>query len=120
MLTEEHAQRFANDWIDAWNTHDLDRVMTHYDESIEYYSVFLSKLTNHKAGVLTGKENVKEYLAKGLQAYPELNFELERVFIGVASLTLQYQSVNGLIAAEVFELNGKGLVSRVQCHYSKN
>ena len=118
MMTEEQAQQFAKNWIDAWNTHDLGRVMFHYDEKVEYYSVFLTKLANNQAGVLNGKQKVKEYLAKGLQAYPELHFELERVFIGVASVTLEYQSVNNLIAAEVFELNDKGLVSRVQCHYT--
>ena len=119
MITEEQAQQFANNWIDAWNAHDLERVMAHYDESVEYYSVFLTKLTNNKAGVLYGKEKVREYLAKGLQAYPELHFELEKVYIGVASVTLQYHSVNNLLAVEVFELNEKGLAFRVQCHYTQ-
>ena len=119
MITEEQAQQFATNWIDAWNAHDLERVISHYDENVEYYSVFLTKLTNNKQGVLYGKENVKEYFAKGLQAYPALHFKLERVFLGVASVMLQYHSVNHLLAAEVFELNGKGLVSRVQCHYTE-
>ena len=24
------AEHFANDWIAAWNAHDLDRVLSHY------------------------------------------------------------------------------------------
>lgn len=67
--------------------------------------------------MLQGIEAVKEYLAKGLQAYPDLYFKLNRVFVGINSITLQYQSVNDLNAAEVFELDSKGFITSVQCHY---
>jgi hypothetical protein len=117
MITEEQATSFANDWIDSWNAHDLDRIMSHYDQDVEYFSMFLAKLTDNKAGMLQGKDNVKEYLSKGLSAYPDLHFKLLNIFVGVASVVLHYQSVNNLIAAEVFELNTQGLASRVQCHY---
>ncbi|MGR8929881.1 MAG: nuclear transport factor 2 family protein [Gammaproteobacteria bacterium] len=117
MITEEQAQAFAKDWIESWNTHDINRVMSHYDDDVEYFSIFLGKLTNNKTGTLRGKENVKEYLSKALGAYPNLHFKLLNVFVGVASMVLHYQSVNNLIAAEVFELNAQGLASRVQCHY---
>jgi hypothetical protein len=117
MISEDAAKAFASDWIEAWNAHDLDRVMSHYDDNVEYFSAFVAKLTGTTTGMLQGKEKVKEYLAKGLEAYPDLYFEFHKVFIGVASITLQYKSVNNLIAAEVFELNDKGLAIRVQCHY---
>jgi hypothetical protein len=117
MITEEQAMSFANDWIDSWNAHDLDRIMSHYDQDVEYFSIFLAKLTDNKAGMIRGKDNVKEYLSKGLLAYPDLHFKLLNIFVGVASVVLHYQSVNSLIAAEVFELNTRGLASRVQCHY---
>lgn len=120
MITEKQAHSFANNWIKSWNAHDLEQVMSHYDDNVEYFSAFLLKLTDNKSGFLHGKENVKKYLAKGLEAYPNLHFKLINVFLGVASVTLQYESVNNLIAAEVFEINEKGLVSRVQCHYQNN
>ena len=117
MITEEQADDFAKDWIASWNAHDLDRVMSHYDNNVEYYSMFLLKLTDNQTGMLQGKDNVKQYLAKGLDAYPDLQFKLLNVFLGVASVTLHYESVNNLIAAEVFEINNQGVASRVQCHY---
>lgn len=117
MISEDKSREFAKEWIAAWNAHDLDRVMSHYDDNVEYFSSFVVKLTGNQSGMIQGKELVKEYLSKGLEAYPDLNFELQRVFIGVASITIQYKSVNNLLAAEVFELNDKGLAIRVQCHY---
>lgn len=119
MITEQEAEEFANDWIASWNAHDLDRVMSHYDEDVEYFSMFVAKLTEDSTGRIKGKRNVREYLSKGLAAYPDLNFKLIHFFLGVSSITLQYESVNNLIAAEVFELNSQGLVKRVQCHYTQ-
>lgn len=117
MITEEDADRFAHDWIEAWNTHDLDRIMRHYAEDVEYFSPFAARLTDDKTGMLRGRDSVREYLAKGLAAYPDLHFRLLHLFVGVRSLTLHYQSVNDMVAAEVFELDDQGLVVRVQCHY---
>lgn len=119
MITKTQAYDFANDWIASWNAHDLTRVMSHYDDDVEYYSMFLLKLTDNKKAKLQGKAALKDYLAKGLIAYPNLHFELKQVYIGVASVTLQYKSVNNLMAAEVFELNDQGLAIRVQCHYDQ-
>lgn len=120
MITEEQAGKFASDWIESWNAHDLDRIMSHYDQDVEYYSMFLAKLTGNEAGMIRGKDDVKAYLSMGLSAYPDLHFELLNVFAGVASVVLQYRSVNKLIAAEVFELNAQGLITRVQCHYCQS
>ena len=29
---------FAEEWITAWNTHDLDRILSHYAEDIVFRS----------------------------------------------------------------------------------
>lgn len=63
MITEGEAHEFASNWIASWNAHDLDRVMSHYDDNVEYFSMFLLKLSGNKTGILRGKENVKQYLA---------------------------------------------------------
>jgi hypothetical protein len=56
--------------------------------------------------------------ARGLDAYPDLCFELHHVYASVASVVLEYQSVNGLRAAEVLELDAAGKVRRVTAHYA--
>lgn len=38
MISKEQAHAFATDWIESWNTHDLGRIMAHYDENILYHS----------------------------------------------------------------------------------
>lgn len=119
MVTKEQAAEFAEKWLAAWNSHDLDKVMAHYAEEVEYFSVFSTKLTGNGSGVIHGKEKLKEYFGRGLQIYPNLHFTLKNVFTGVKSIALLYRSINNLLAAEVFELNGEGRITRVQCHYTE-
>ncbi len=35
MLTKDVAFGLAENWIKAWNAHDLDRIMAHYEEDVE-------------------------------------------------------------------------------------
>jgi ketosteroid isomerase-like protein len=37
---------FADDWVDSWNSHDLDRILAHYDSEI----VFLSPIALQTVG----------------------------------------------------------------------
>ena len=119
MLTEHKAKQFAEHWLQAWNNHDIEAIVSHYAEDVEYFSPFLTRLADNPCGTLRGKSALKEYLAKGLAAYPDLDFVLINVFFGVRSLVIQYLSVNNLTASEVFEFDENGLVSRVQCHYDQ-
>ena len=32
MLSREFAESFAAEWIEAWNSHDLDRILSHYTD----------------------------------------------------------------------------------------
>ena len=41
-LPSGFAERFATDWIAAWNSHDLDRVLTHYEDDFEMSSPLIA------------------------------------------------------------------------------
>ena len=30
------AKEFANDWIEAWNSHDIEKIVDHYEEKLEF------------------------------------------------------------------------------------
>lgn len=118
MLDDAHAQAFAKDWIDAWNAHDLDRIVSHYADDCTFVTPFAVKLLGEPTGTVRGKAALRDYFAKGLARYPDLAFEMHRVFVGVAGLTICYRSVNDLLAAETFELDGHGHVVRAMATYT--
>jgi ketosteroid isomerase-like protein len=117
-VTRDQAWNLANHWAAAWNAHDLDLIMTHYDEAIELTSPAAAQLLKTPDGKVVGKANVREYFRRGLEAYPELHFHLEDVLWGVSSVLLYYTNQRGTHTAEFMELSSAGTVTRVVANYS--
>lgn len=117
MITMAAAERFAREWAVAWNSHNLEAIMAHYDEAVESISPFAAKSLGNPAGKVKGKENLQAYFAKALDAFPDLKFEIIKVFKGVSSIVIYYRSVKDLLAAEVFVLNDRDRVVQVLAHY---
>jgi len=118
MLTREVAHRFAEHWITAWNAHDLDRIMAHYETEVELSSPVAAQILNDPQGRVVGKPNPRAYFQKGLAAYPELHFELLDVMWGVNSIVLYYANQKGTHTGEYMELSPRGKVLRVAANYS--
>ena len=118
MLTQEKADQIATEWLQSWNSHDLDRIMRHYADEIEFISPFVVALLNDPTGTVRGIEALRNYFSKGLARYPELEFHLPKIFVGLRSFTIYYESVNSLMAAEVMEVNDQDKIVRVLAHYA--
>jgi len=118
MLTKEAAHQFAEHWVAAWNAHDLDRIMSHYEAEVELSSPVAAQLLNDPHGRVVGKANLRAYFQKGLAAYPELRFDLHDVMWGVNSIVLYYANQRGTRTGEYMELSPRGKVVRVVANYS--
>ncbi len=110
----------AQEWIAAWNAHDLERILAHYADDAELVSPFVAKLTGPSDGSLRGKAALRDYFARGWKTYPRLRFEFIRLHSGVRSCVLEYRSVNGLRAAETMEFDSQGKVRRVLAQYTED
>jgi len=117
-VTKDEAWNLANHWAAAWNAHDLDLIMTHYEDAIELTSPVAAQLLGTPDGRLVGKSALREYFERGLEAYPELHFRLEDVLWGLNSVLLYYTNQKGTRTAEFMELSASGKVARVVANYS--
>ena len=118
MLTKEQAHRFAQEWVAAWNAHDLDHIMDHYEEEVELISPVAAQLLGLPDGRVTGKANLRAYFQRGLAAYPSLHFELKDVLWGVGSVVLYYANQRGTHTGEYMEISPEGKALRVVANYS--
>lgn len=73
-------QRFAEEWICAWNSHDLDHILSHYAEDIEISTPMIAMATGGKESTLKGKEAVREYW-KNFRNFILSSYSLQRVLI---------------------------------------
>jgi predicted ester cyclase len=116
-MTKDEAWSLANHWVAAWNAHDLDLIMSHYEDAVELTSPVAAQLLGTSDGKVIGKSALRAYFQRGLEAYPELQFHLEDVLCGVNSVVLVYQNQKGTRTAEYMELSASGKVARVVANY---
>lgn len=117
-MNKEEAWKLAKDWVAAWNAHDLDAIMTHYDDKVELTSPVAARLLGVPDGRVVGKTNLRAYFQRGLEAFPELHFGLEEVLWGLKSVVLYYTNQKGTRTAEFMELAADGKVVRVVANYN--
>jgi ketosteroid isomerase-like protein len=117
MLTGEWARQFAKDWVNAWNAHDLDAILSHYADSVMLTSPVAARLLNDPSGNVRGKAALRAYFSKGLEAFPNLKFELVDVMWGLSSVVLYYTNQRGTKSGEFMEIDGVGKVMRVVANY---
>ncbi|MFZ5447113.1 MAG: nuclear transport factor 2 family protein [Thermodesulfobacteriota bacterium] len=118
MISITDAQIFAREWVESWNSHDLDRIMSHYSDDFEITSPFIVRLINEPAGTIKGKQNVRAYWAKALGRIPDLHFELIEVLTSVDSIAIYYNAVLGKRAIELLFFDKNGKVTRGVAHYN--
>lgn len=116
-MDEAFARHFAQAWVDAWNAHDLDQVLAHYEDDFVFQSPMVTVITGEPSGCLQGKTAVRAYWAAALARLPDLHFELQDVLLGAGCLTLCYLGHRGLVA-ETFFFEGSTKVIRATAAYS--
>lgn len=118
MLTKEEVYTFAEHWVAAWNAHDLNLIMEHYEDEVVLISPVVAQLLGVIEGKVSGKTNLRAYFQKGLEAYPELRFNLKDILWGLDSIVLYYSNQRGTHTGEYMEISQRGKASRVVANYS--
>lgn len=116
-VIKAQAQALAQEWIEAFNNHDLERILSHYADAVELKSLLVTKLLGDPAGTVRGKPALRSYYARGLAAAPDLRFDLLGVFAGVSSVAMYLRSSVRGLQLEVMELDTDGRIARVLVHH---
>ncbi|MFI9385741.1 nuclear transport factor 2 family protein [Kutzneria sp. NPDC052558] len=103
-MDKAFADAFARDWVEAWNAHDLDRLLAHFAPDVVWSSPLVVSFTGDDSGVLHGKEALRAYYAEGLRRIPDLRFEVLSVRVGVAVMVINYRNQNNGEVSEVLRL----------------
>jgi ketosteroid isomerase-like protein len=112
----DFAQTFAEEWVDAWNAHDIERVLAHYADDVELYSPFIVSIAHEPRGRLVGKAAVRAYWSTAVSSIKDLHFELLDVLVGVDSLTIYYKGHRGTVAEVLFFDNARRVTLATACY----
>lgn len=112
------AKDFAIEWVKAWNSHDLNQILSHYSDDFEITTPMIKVALGIETGTLKGKNSIRKYWEAAFEKVPDLYFEFLDVTESVNSMAIYYKSVFGKMAIEVMFFNEEGKINKVIAHYS--
>lgn len=117
-MTYEDALAHATDWIEAWNTHDLDRILSHYSQDVVFEAETVKMRWNKPDGKLHGIAELRKHFALGLELVPTLTFQLEQVFLAPAGYAVLYRRENGNRVIDAVTLDNEDRAMKVTAYYA--
>jgi len=117
-VTAGQAKRFAEAWVAAWNAHDLERILIHYADTLEFISPLIAERLGLADGTIRDKESLRSYFALGLDTFKDLRFELIELLTGPRGVTIYYRNQRGRTVAETMLFDANGKVVQAIVHYS--
>src|SRR6218665_3847396 len=92
-MTPTEARQFADEWIAAWNTHDIERILSHYSNNLTITTPMIETIMGIPDGTLSDYAAIRNYWETALRKVPDLHFELFDAVAGVSSVALYYKSI---------------------------
>ena len=117
-MTSQKNLSIAHSWLEAFNNHDIERLLSLYDDDAEHFSPKLKIQYPETNGLLFGKSALYNWWNEAFENLPSLHYQptsltsnSDRVFIEyIRSVTNQ----EDIKIAEVLEIKeGKIISSRV-------
>ena len=119
-MTKEFATVFAKDWIEVWNAHDIEKILSHYSEDFTIETPMAIKLYPQSQGIVVGKSEVRKYWTIGLERSPNLKFELLDLLVGVNSVGLYlFNTSSNKKSVELMSFNNENKVNKAIVTYSE-
>lgn len=119
MIDRKWAEKFAEEWIEAWNSFDLNAVLAHYADNVVFHSPRIAAVMGEPVAFVTGKDALARYWTKALSQGKDLRFHLERVYVGSDNLSISYRNHRAQHVVETFIFNDAGLVTESTAAYDK-
>lgn len=117
-MTPEKLHSIAFRWFDAFNTKQLDKLLSLYDDEAEHFSPKLKIRQPETNGLVVGKEAMHAWWKDAFDRLPTLHYKVtsltangDRVFM---EYVRQVEGEEDMLVAEVLEVrDGKIIASRV-------
>lgn len=107
----------VKDWVEAWNSRDVERILSHYSDDVVFEAQTVVNRWGKPNGRLQGKEELRQHFTKGLELASNLHFTLEDLFLAPSGYAVVYKRENGNRVIDAVELNDAGLAIKVIAYY---
>jgi ketosteroid isomerase-like protein len=114
-MTRDSIDEFVAGWIDAWNRRDVEAVLEHFANDVEFVSPTAASVVGNP--LVTGKDALRAYWVSALERIGNLKFTLDRAPYDVdrREVSIVYsREIDGARdrACELLTFDAAGLVIR--------
>ena len=117
-MTPEKNLSIAHLWFEAFNAHNLEKLLSLYDDEAQHYSPKLKIRQPETNGLVSGKDALRSWWKDSFDRLPTLHYKVtsltsnsDRVFM---EYTRTVANEEALLVAEILEVrDGKIIASRV-------
>jgi ketosteroid isomerase-like protein len=108
----------AQQWFAAFNAHDLEKLLSLYDDHARHFSPKLKIRMPETNGFVSGKEALRNWWRDAFDRLPTLHYKSTSLTANGQRVFMEYirqvQGEDDMLVAEVLEINnGKIVFSRV-------
>jgi ketosteroid isomerase-like protein len=117
-MSPEQNKQIALKWFEAFNDHDLEKLLSLYSDKAEHFSPKLKIRMPETRGLIKGKPALMEWWQDAFDRLPSLQYEVKKLTADEEQVFMEYiRHVNGeeeLRVGEVLQIeNGQIIFSRV-------
>jgi predicted SnoaL-like aldol condensation-catalyzing enzyme len=117
-MTSQKNLSIAHAWFEAFNSHNLEKLLSLYDDEAEHYSPKLKIRHPDTKGLISGKDNLRTWWQDAFERIPSLKYKVTSLTSNDDRVFMEYirtvSNEDDLLVAEVLEIKeGKILASRV-------
>jgi ketosteroid isomerase-like protein len=109
------AKDLVSRWLDAANSHNIDKIMAFYADDAELESPVVVETLKVASGRIRGEAALRAYFSQGLGSY---RLHLVDVAVGVSSISAWYVNQKGSRTSAYLEIDASGKIARNVTHYS--
>lgn len=110
----------ANRWFAAFNEHDLEKLLSLYDDQAEHYSPKLKVRQPETKGLIKGKEALRTWWKDAFNRLPSLHYEVIRLTPHEDRVFMEYiRHVDGeedLYVGEMLEVRDSLIIASAVFH----
>ncbi len=117
-MTPNSLQAIAFKWFDAFNSHNLEQLLSLYDDEAEHYSPKLKIRKPETNGLVSGKQALREWWQDAFDRLPTLHYKVTSLTANSDRVFMEYirmvKEEDDMLVAEVLDVKaGKIIASRV-------
>lgn len=114
-MTPEKLQSIAFKWFEAFNNHNLEQLLSLYDDEAVHFSPKLKTLRPDTQGKVTGKEALRSWWQDAFDRLPTLHYKVTSLTANADRVFMEYIRIadgdEDMLIAEVLVVNENKIVA---------